>query len=192
MISRIDHISIAVSENSYDKAINFFTKVFGAIPGAGADDDNLKYHWQILSMGDLTRVEIITPTGEGSFLDNFLKKRDAGPHHITLQTPDIKMARQLLEKHGVPFFGYSEIGSIWKELFIHPKDAFGILIQIAEFNAEDYLAPSVNMPEETKYRVQKSDSGCSLSFAHPGGGKVKIILSKEEIVNLVNDLEKVI
>jgi catechol 2,3-dioxygenase-like lactoylglutathione lyase family enzyme len=42
MISRIDHISIAV--NDYANARHFFEDILGAIPGAGDKNHKLKYH----------------------------------------------------------------------------------------------------------------------------------------------------
>jgi len=41
MISRIDHVSIAV--NDYEKARHFFQDILGAIPGFGDEDSDLKF-----------------------------------------------------------------------------------------------------------------------------------------------------
>lgn len=134
LISRIDHVSIAVRD--YEKAEQFFRTILGVIPGAVAEDPVMRYVWQIFSLGDMSRLELMKATGEGSFLDSFLSERGGGVHHITLQTPDIERARDVLEENGIPYFGYNAYGdSYWKELFIHPRDAFGVLIQIAEFHA---------------------------------------------------------
>ena len=96
MISRIDHVAIAVKD--YGKAVHFFQHVLGAIPGISGKDHTLKYSWQSFSMGDLSGLELLNPTEERSFLDNFFKKRKAGGvHHITLQTPDIGEAKKKLE-----------------------------------------------------------------------------------------------
>jgi methylmalonyl-CoA/ethylmalonyl-CoA epimerase len=189
MISRIDHISIAVKD--YDKALHFFQNILGAIPGAGAKEENMKYYWQICSLGDLSRLEIINPTEQGGFLDNFFKKHKIGGlHHISLQTPDIKKAKQVLKDNNIPYFGYNEYGDIWKEMFIHPKDAFGVLIQIAESNPDKWLNQSVIFSKGQKWLVEKKEKGCTLSVAHPGGGKVSIELTRDEVKKLVNDLEQ--
>ena len=47
MISRIDHISIAVKD--FKKARDFFTNILGAIPGSHGDDDGMKFYWEIFS-----------------------------------------------------------------------------------------------------------------------------------------------
>jgi methylmalonyl-CoA/ethylmalonyl-CoA epimerase len=189
MISRIDHISIAVKD--YAKARHFFEDIFGAIPGAGDKNHNLKYHWQIFSFGDLSRLELISPSGDGSFLSNFLRKnKNGGFHHISLQTPDIQKTIRKLDDHNISYFGYNEYADFWKEIFIHPKDAFGVLIQIAEFNPDDWLDKSVVFPKGQKWEMDKNRDGCMLSFAHPGGGKVKLKLTKKEIKRLISELEQ--
>jgi methylmalonyl-CoA/ethylmalonyl-CoA epimerase len=189
MISRIDHVSIAVKEP--EKAAHFFRDILGAVAGTHAADPVTKYFWQLFSLGDLSRLEIISPTGKGSFLDGFLASREAGVHHITLQTPDIREAMTRLEAHGIPFFGYNEYPEgIWKEIFIHPRHAFGVLIQIAQFRADDWLSAQVKFPAGTKWQVEKTKTGANLIFAHPGGGKASLELDREEMTQLMAALEK--
>lgn len=189
MISRIDHVSIAVRDQK--KAEQFFREVLGAVAGAGMDDPKTRFFWQIFSLGDLSRLEIISPTGEGSFLDGFLKDREGGVHHITLQTPDLGKAMARLEAEGIPFFGHNEYpGGIWKEIFIHPRHAFGVLIQLAEFTASDWISEAVKLPTGTKWQVEKTEAGATLTVAHPGGGKVSLELDREELVKLLEALER--
>ena len=189
MISRIDHISLAVKD--FEKARFFFETAFGAVMGLGAKEDGLKYFWNIFSLGDLTRLEIMEPTGDGSFLDNFLsKKKDGGVHHITLETPDIQKVKQHLEDHHIPYFGYAEIGDFWKELFIHPRDAFGVLIQVAQMtDPDDYLPESLRHGKGKRCLVEKNDQGATLVLSHPGGGNFRMELNKKEINDLIKDLE---
>lgn len=186
MILRIDHIALAVRD--YERAYRFFSGLLGAIPGSHSKDDSMNYLWQNLYLGDLSRLELLTPTSAGSFLDGFLAKKEGGVHHMTLQTNNLKRAAALLEEHGIPYFGYREYGAVWKELFIHPKDAFGVLIQIGEFNADDWIASSVKMPAGKKFTVEHNAGGCSVSFAHPGGGRVAINLDRNEMKQLRDEL----
>lgn len=189
MISRIDHVSIAVRD--YEKAERFFRDVLGVVQGAAAEDPNMKYVWRILSLGDLSRLELLNPTGEGSFLDGFLKNREGGVHHITLQTPDIQRARKALEDNGIPYFGYNEYpGGIWKELFIHPRDAFGVLIQLAEFTPDDWLSDSVKLPKGRRWSVGGKGGSIRLSLSHPGGGTATVELTRDEAMRLAKDLHE--
>jgi methylmalonyl-CoA/ethylmalonyl-CoA epimerase len=188
MISRIDHVSMAVREEVYDKAAHFFRDILGAIPGVGFDDTGMNFFWHIYSLGDLSRLELMKPSGKGSFLDNFLQDKEGGVHHITLETPDINKAKDILDENNIPYFGFHEMGDVWKELFIHPKHAFGVLIQIAEFNPDDWIDHSVKFPPGEKFSVTKRDDGCILTLAHPGGGKAEIALTEDEAKALFEEL----
>jgi methylmalonyl-CoA/ethylmalonyl-CoA epimerase len=188
MISRVDHIAIAVK--NFDAAFRFLTEILGAVPGTSAQDPGMKYCWENFSLGDLSRLELLTPTGSGSFLDKFLSDKEGGVHHMTLQTPDINGAREVLDENAIPHFGFNDFGPVWKELFIHPRDAFGVLIQLAEFNADDWISPSVRMARGARWLVEKSEKGTTLQLAHPGGGKVSIDLDRDEVKMLLNDLKK--
>ena len=186
MITRIDHVSFTVKE--YKGAVEFYKKILGAVSLYNGTDDNLKYYWETFSLGDLSRFELIKPTGKGSFLENFLKNKQGGIHHLVLQTPDIEMTREILEKNDIPYFRFQNYGERWKELFIHPKDAFGVLLQIAEFKASDWLSPSYGLPDDEKWTIGRNNNIFNLTFSHPGGGKVKLSLDREEIIKLIGDL----
>ena len=188
MISRIDHVSLAVRD--YESARSFFEKIMGAVSGASAEDSNLEYFWHIFTIGDMSRLELITPSGEGSFLKNFLREKEGGVHHITLETPDIHETKRLLEENNVPYFGFSEGPEIWSELYIHPTDAFGVLIQIAQFGPDYHLVEPVKRPQGKRWKIESNENGCELSLHHPGGVELKLSLSKEEAGDLAKDLGK--
>jgi methylmalonyl-CoA/ethylmalonyl-CoA epimerase len=192
MISRIDHVSIAVRD--YEKAYHFFVDVLGAIPGAEGEDAGIKYLWRVFSLGDLSRIELLKMTAEGSFLKGFLAKREGGVHHITLETPDIAKCIRHLDTHSIPYFGYRERsdpnGDNYKELFIHPRNAFGVLIQIAEMNPARYLNSDVKLPEGSRWRIEKTASGSRLTLSHPGGGNVMLEMSCDEMKHLASMLQE--
>jgi len=189
LFSRIDHVSLAVRE--FERASDFFERVFRVIPGAsGSPGEIWDFRWQVFSFGDLTRLELISQNGAGGFLKEFLSKREGGVHHITIETPDIKKVQDHLDRNNVPYFGYSEELDNWKELFIHPRHAFGVLIQIAEFRADDWLSESVKFPEKgPRWSVESNGDEVNLAIAHPGGGKAQISLSKKEAKGLIRELE---
>jgi len=189
MVLRIDHVSIAVKD--YEKANAFFTKLLRLVPGGEGRDESSKFMFQVYSAGDLSRFELIAPTGDKSFLDRFLKDRDGGVHHITFQVADINAARKFLESENIPYFGFSDRCENWKELFIHPSAAFGVLIQFAEFNPHEWINESESVKGNKQWEVKKSGSEVLLSILHPGGGKVDTALSGDEIDLLIEDLLKV-
>ena len=93
-----------------------------------------------------------------------------------------------MDKSAIPTFGFNAYGDWWKELFIHPRDAFGVLIQIAEFNADDFLDDSVKVPADRKWEVSHTKTGCRLTIAHPGGGKAALDLNHGEAAALGHEL----
>ncbi|RJP71877.1 MAG: hypothetical protein C4532_06915 [Candidatus Abyssobacteria bacterium SURF_17] len=186
MIARIDHVGIAVK--NYASAREFLENVLGAVSVTSMEDSHLNYLWHMFTLGDMSRVELITPSGEGSFLDNFLSKRDGGIHHITLETPDIHAAKKRLEENGVPYFGFNEIPELWSELFIHPKDAFGVLIQLCQYGPKYYLVEPVKYPTGKRVKIEPAGDRYELSVHHPGGIELKLSLSKEEVEEMASDL----
>ncbi len=177
---RIDHIALAVKD--HDRALQFFCDVLGAVPGERIEAAQRKFFWQTLALGDLSRLELLSPTGPGSFLDGFLRNRDGGFHHITLHTPDLNMMTKRLEEYGVPYFGRNEYpGGVWKEVFIHPRDAFGALIQIAEFTPDAWTVPETRMPEGRRWEIEGAGDSFAVAFAHPGGGKATVNFTREEL-----------
>jgi hypothetical protein len=72
----------------------------------------------------------------------------------------------------------------------HPRHAFGVLIQSAEFRAADWLSEKVKLPAETRWQVQKTKTGATLAMVHLGGGTVCLDLDHAELKKLVTSLEQ--
>jgi methylmalonyl-CoA/ethylmalonyl-CoA epimerase len=70
----------------------------------------------------------------------FIKKNGGpGVHHITYEVDDLDAAIAELERRGGRIAyrhtygsGVTFEGQVWREAFVHPKDAFGVLIHLAE------------------------------------------------------------
>lgn len=139
MIKRIDHIAIAVRDPK--AARQFFTESLGGrvlvsepLPVAGL-------HWTLVELGESCLLELVHPLEGDNPVRRFLDRRGDGAHHITIQVTDIEATRRRLEERSVPVFGFGEPVPGWKELFVHPKHAFGILLQFAEFDPLDWVPP---------------------------------------------------
>ncbi len=139
MIRRVDHISIAVRD--LEKARHFFVDVLGGRELFSAPVDPQKFRWTTIELGTSCFIELIDPLGEEGFVHRFLESRGEGPHHITIQVDDIGEVCRLLAEKGVPTFGLAEPFPSWKEVYVHPKHAFGTLIQFAEFDPLDWINP---------------------------------------------------
>jgi hypothetical protein len=126
-----------------------------------------------------------------------------GPHHITIQVKDIQETRRALEERGIPAFGFSEDLPGWKELFIHPRDAFGTLIQFAEFNPLDWINPGYippsyreftppqeNGPKEKKVEVCRMETEEGPQVEIRQEGKV-IRFPRAQLGNLIQALKDI-
>ncbi|GAB4352000.1 MAG: hypothetical protein Kow0099_36190 [Candidatus Abyssubacteria bacterium] len=188
MITRIDHVSLAVRD--YERAKEFVQRVFGGTSVAAMEDSALHYFWDIFTLGDMSRLELITPTGEESFLKNFLRDRAGGAHHITMETADIHKFKEHLDEQGVPYFGFSVYPELWSELFIHPRDAFGVLIQIFEAGPQYHTVEPVKRAQGKRWKIKRDGDGYELSLHHPGGTELKLSMSKKEMEELAKDLQE--
>lgn len=186
MIKRIDHVSLAV--NDYEKARVFFTELLGLVPGACGSDDKNGFFWQLFSCGDLSRFEIIAPDKKKSFLDGFLDGKTGDIHHVTFQVDDISKTVQRLDYLKIPHFGLNDKYDNWKEIFIHPRDAFGLLIQFAQFEPADWLDDSQNLDKGEKWNITVSRNILKLELAHPGGGTVVSHFDANELDLLISEL----
>ncbi len=130
-IKRIDHVSIAA--RSIEERAEFFGKLFGMELGGRFDQPEDGYNGVELRIpGSDTKWEILEPAGEDSFVERFLAQRGPGVHHVTFEVEDIEEAARELRAMGIEPFGMRVVSDWNKELFIHPRDAGGVLIQLSE------------------------------------------------------------
>lgn len=139
MIRRIDHVSVAVKDLA--RARSFFVDALGGRVLYTGPMPEEKYRWTTIELGTSCLLELIDSLGDGGFVDEFLKKRGEGLHHVTIQVGNLEETCRMLASRGVPTFGMRQPVPGWKEAYIHPKHAFGVLIQFAEFNPLDWIDP---------------------------------------------------
>jgi len=96
-------------------------------------------------------IELLEPAGEpGGFLHRFLEGRGPGVHHVTFKVPDLEAAADRARAQGYEIVGWLDLDPSWRECFLHPKQAQGIVVQMAESNpvgsAEPPPWPRVDPP----------------------------------------------
>jgi methylmalonyl-CoA/ethylmalonyl-CoA epimerase len=133
-IKRLDHVSMAAPR--LEDQLRFFEDLFGMRVVERFDAPGTGFVGAALSIpGTGINMEVIAPAGEGSFLDRFLRDRGPALHHLTFEVTDIEAAARVLREQGIEPFGRSDDAD-WKQLFIHPRDSGGVLIQLYENVAE--------------------------------------------------------
>ncbi len=134
-----DHIAIAAPRLADAPAV-LAARLGGAPAYGGASKPYRFFQWRFAGGG---RVEVLEPTGEDSFLHRFLSQHGAGVHHVTFKVPSLAEACARAAARGYAIVGYDDSDPEWAEAFLHPRQALGIVVQLAETRwepGEDALA----------------------------------------------------
>ncbi len=138
-IKKIDHVGVAVRDKAY--AERFLTEMLQArkIVDESWVFSGQEFNWAYFLVGEQGMIELISSPDPGSFVNRFIDKKGEGLHHVTLQVEDLLEAVDYLQSKGVKVVDVNTEDPHWKEAFISPKDSFGVLIQLAEFDEEYWL-----------------------------------------------------
>ncbi|MEE9277914.1 MAG: VOC family protein, partial [Dehalococcoidia bacterium] len=130
---RFDHFSLAVPDA--DKAVAFHRKLFGFEFNHWFTSESEGFRGAVLDMPHAQgQVEILEPHGDNSFLHKYLAQHGPGVHHIAIEVHDIEAAAAYLrDELGIEPFGGIWSDGEWKQTFIHPRDAGGVLYQLFEW-----------------------------------------------------------
>jgi hypothetical protein len=125
---QFDHIAIAARRIA--DAPPYLMGVLGGVPYFGMSADVFRFgQWEFEGGG---RIEVLEPRGDDGFLHRFLATRGPGVHHVTFKVPSLTEARVRATELGYSVVGYDASVPRWKEAFLHPKEALGIVVQIVE------------------------------------------------------------
>jgi methylmalonyl-CoA epimerase len=133
MPRRIDHIAIIV--RNIEQALIFYRDTLGIAPSEIKEVPTEQVRIAFLPMGGPggSEIELIEPTTPDSSLTRFLDKRGEGLHHICLEVDDIDAALAEMQKKGVPVLDEQpRIAAEGRAIFIHPKAANGVLLELLE------------------------------------------------------------
>jgi methylmalonyl-CoA/ethylmalonyl-CoA epimerase len=126
-------------------------QLFGGLLGGAwvYGGDSAGYWWGQLRFAAGPKIELLTPTGgpDGAFLERFLTSRGPGPHHFTFVVADLGQTLSQARALGIGPVGVDLSNDDWKEAFLHPRDAHGIVIQLAQQSATPELAPPSELPD---------------------------------------------
>ncbi len=133
MGKRIDHIAIVVQD--LDAALGVYRDVLG-LPLERVEEvpaERVKVAFLPLPEGD-GEVELVQPTADDTGIARFLAKRGEGMHHICFEVDDIEAAMATMAASGLQVLeDKPRMGSQGqKYVFIHPKTAHGVLIELYE------------------------------------------------------------
>jgi methylmalonyl-CoA/ethylmalonyl-CoA epimerase len=133
VIERFDHVSIAVHDIEIAQAL--VDLLGGSHIGGGLSHEG-DFRWIQFDLPGRGRLEMISPIveDEDNFLNRYLDEHGEGVHHLTFKVTDIGKAVARARELGFTIVGFDDNKEDWKEAFVHPASAHGVLIQLAEFS----------------------------------------------------------
>jgi methylmalonyl-CoA/ethylmalonyl-CoA epimerase len=125
---RFDHIAIGMSRMV--DATEMLVGTLGGVPAYGQPSG--VFRWGSWTFEGGGTIEILEPIGDHGFLHRFLGERGPGVHHVTFKVPSLDEVTDRAERAGYDVVGRDDTDPDWKEAFLHPKQALGIVVQFAE------------------------------------------------------------
>lgn len=102
----------------------------GGTPAHGGSSPMYRFgQWRFKGGG---RIEILEPADSSGFLRRFLRARGPGVHHVTFRVLSLSEVCARARAHGYDIVAYDDSDPDWKEAFLHPRQALGIVVQFAE------------------------------------------------------------
>jgi methylmalonyl-CoA/ethylmalonyl-CoA epimerase len=133
MLGRLNHVALAVPDLAF--AVSHYKAVLGADVSDPLPQPEHGVTVVFVTLSN-TKIELIEMLGDDSPIAGFMAKNPAGGmHHMCFEVADLDGARDKLLKSGARLLGdgTTKIGAHGKPvLFLHPKDAFGTLIELEQ------------------------------------------------------------
>lgn len=130
---RLDHVSIATDD--LPAAARFWERLLGAELDHWTSSPSGGFRVALLHLPKRQAgLELIAPYDESSFVQKFLNERGPGAHHLTIEVEDIEQAfAHVREEMGIEPLGEVFEDYEWRQFFVHPRDAGGVLLQFYEW-----------------------------------------------------------
>ncbi|NPA93558.1 MAG: methylmalonyl-CoA epimerase [Chloroflexi bacterium] len=130
-VKRIDHVAIVIDD--VDAAAAFWQDALGLSITKVEEEPAEKTVVAFLPVGD-GEIELVKPTDKESGTARFLEKRGPGMHHICLEVEGLDDMVAHLKAQGVQLITESPAQKPdgTRYIFIHPKSAQGVLVELYE------------------------------------------------------------
>lgn len=131
LFTEIDHVAIAVRD--LDSAIAFYEETFGAHLVHREMMERDKVEEALLAVAQ-SYIQLVTPVSDESTVAKFLAQHGEGLHHVGFRVPDCAVALAAAREAGLRTIDQEpRQGSRGTTVaFIHPKSAYGTLIELVE------------------------------------------------------------
>ncbi|NUR83191.1 MAG: hypothetical protein HOY71_03795 [Nonomuraea sp.] len=129
---RFDHTAVAAPR--IRDLLPIYHDLLGGTYLGGGGDHPAGYRTLQLQYANGSKIELMEPTSGSTFFDSFfeLTRGRGGVHHLNFHVNDIDAAVARLTARGYRRYGLNLANPHWREVFLHPKEAHGVLIQLAQ------------------------------------------------------------
>ena len=130
MSAKLNHIAIVVED--IEEALEVYREAIGLHLENVTEEaaEAVRVAYLSTATGE---IELIQPTTADSGVAKYLAKKGEGLHHICLEVDDISATTRQLTERGLQVLGEVRTNQRGdKYIFIHPKSAHGVLIELYE------------------------------------------------------------
>jgi catechol 2,3-dioxygenase-like lactoylglutathione lyase family enzyme len=148
-VSKVDLDHVAIASRDVRELLDVLVGRFGSPVIFGGF--NFGFRAMQVDCGDL-RIELLEPHNieQNDFLERFLQRNGPGPHHLTFKTDDIEAMLVRVADAGFHPVGVNIDNPWWREAFIHPKEAGGTVVQIAQSEMDPMSLDPELIPESIR------------------------------------------
>ena len=140
----LDHVAVAVEHHA-----DVWPRYRGELAGQWVSGgETIGFSAGQLRYANGMKIEVLEPANveKNDFLRRFLDRNGPGPHHLTFKVKDIRAGMAAAEAAGYRPINAQLDDPDWKEAFIHPKDAPGVVVQIAQASGDWHSDPPAGLP----------------------------------------------
>lgn len=127
---RVDHVGIAVEDVEAAEPV---LEALGCEKLSDEPGPNEEFRWAYYRLGGASRLELVAPLTDDSFIRTFLDDNGPGLHHVTLEVADIDAVVGGLTEAGLRVVDRATFDG-WSEAFVSPRNPTGTLFQLMEYH----------------------------------------------------------
>jgi methylmalonyl-CoA/ethylmalonyl-CoA epimerase len=135
LVEKLDHVAFAVRDKK--RGDDFLGNVLGAQEVMDMEWGGFRFTSYLL--GSASMLELVYADDPNHFVNRFIEKRGEGVHHLTIKVRNIEEMVEHLRSSKLNPFDIDTSNPLWKECYLHPKEALGTLVQFAEFPEEEWV-----------------------------------------------------
>lgn len=131
LAANYDHVAVATRR--IRDVLPLYAGLLGGTFYWGGDNARTGFRALQLALANGARIELLEPLPGSTFLDRFLERTGGGGlHHVTCKVPDIRAAMAAAEQAGYTVTSPYLDNPDWQEIFLHPKETGGVLLQLVQ------------------------------------------------------------